>query len=952
MVTLDTETLIEREEASEVVDEVTASAGRADGSVAVIEAMAGLGKTALLSRARERAASAGMTVAAARGAELERDFSFGVVRQLLERVVAGATASERADLLSGSARPAALALGLDDPAWADRADAVPGRRAATVMHGLYWLVVNLAERGPMVVIVDDAHVADAASLRWLHYLVRRLDGLPVAVLVTTRPREPGADWQTLEAIAAEPHVRAVRLAPLTQHGAANLVRRLLGGAADDEFCAACHMVTGGNPFLLRELTEALARDGVGPTTASVTKVHELVPEAVTRSVILRMARLPEVAGRLAQATAVLGSGAPIRDAAALAELDADSAARGADALARAGILSPGLPLEFVHPLLHAAVLDDLPAAERAVHHARAARVVASGGAGADVIAAHLLRAQPAGDPWAVERLREAAAEALARGDPRSAIALLRRAYDEPVPTKARVPLLQELLQASFIAMDSSALDALDADVEAEVAADPLALQQSAMPVMLSLYFRGRQQEALTVLERSVATAAQAGDVALALRLEARWITFAQVLPSEAVRRLEPYAGRVEPGTFAGRLLDATSAWFESFMGRSAAETSQRARRALADGRLVAELQDDDWVLGTCVYTLVLTDELELAERLIGHILELGRARGSASAVAGGSFLSASVARHRGNLVRAEGDAETAVRAFGEAGIVASLPTMTALLVDTLIERGRLGQAATELAATGMDADVPPLWWCAPVLWSRAKLRLAQGRTREGVDDLLEHGRRAGEARIGGSLSYPWASYAAPCLYSLGAEADALEIAERELRVARAWGTPRAIGQALRALGLVTAGSPGIELLRESVETLARSPARLEHARALIDLGATLRRSNRRSDARPPLRAGLDMAHRCGAEPLADRAMNELRATGAKPRKAVLTGVEALTASERRIAEMASEGRTNREIAQALFVTIKTVETHLGHTFQKLSVNSRSELGPLLAGRPS
>ena len=951
MATQQIDSLLEREEAISAIDEVIASAQRGEGSLAVIEAAAGLGKTALLSATRDRAASAKLHVVSALGAELERDFSFGVVRQLFERLVTRARPGERERLLSGPAHLAAPVLGvtLDDPMLAEPSEDLLMQRGAAAMHGLYWLVANIAERGPLLMMVDDAHLADTVSLRCMHYLVRRLEGLPVAALVAARPREPGTNWEALEAIAVERRVRTVPLKSLTPDGAAELVRRAVGSGADDEFCTACRSVTGGNPFLLRELTAELARNGVEPTAASAHRVRELIPDTVARSVLLRVARLPETARALVRAAAVLGSGAQLRDAASLADLDASSAARAADALARAGILAPGLPLRFVHPLVHAAALNDLPDAERTVWHARAARIVSTGGAGVDSVAAHLLRAPPAGDAWVVVQLRRAAAEAIVRGDPRSATSLLRRAFVEPVPQAERIPVLQELLQAGFIAMDPHALEGLDADAEAEIAADPIALKQSAITVVISLYFRGREQEALAVLERGVSAAAAAGDDGLALLLLVRWINFAQVQPLDALRRLEPYAGRVKPGTFAARLLDASRAWFGLFTGRSASETGEVGRRAFADGRLVAELSDDHWVLSTCVFAVLLADDLELGERLIGQILELGRARGFASAVASGCFLSAYVTRLRGDLSRAQEDAQLAVRAFGAAGIVASLPVMTALLVDTLVERGRLADAARELAAAGADAEIPDLWFFAPVLWCRAKLRLAQGQRREAVEDALEAERRANRASLN-NVFPPWVSYAAPCLFQVGAYADARRFAEQDLDKARAWGTPRVIGQAQHALGLCTTGPRGVELLRDSVRTLERSPAYLEHARALVDLGAALRRHNRRSEAREPLRMGLDMAHRCDAQPLAERALHELRATGAKPRKAVLTGVEALTPSERRVAALAAEGQTNRQIAHALFVTIKTVDTHMTHVFQKLDLHSRSELEPVLRGR--
>ena len=144
------------------------------------------------------------------------------------------------------------------------------------------------------------------------------------------------------------------------------------------------------------------------------------------------------------------------------------------------------------------------------------------------------------------------------------------------------------------------------------------------------------------------------------------------------------------------------------------------------------------------------------------------------------------------------------------------------------------------------------------------------------------------------------------------------------------------------------GAGAVDRLREAAEVLERSPARLEHARALTDLGAALRRANRRVEARSALQDGLELASRCGARPLAELARTELRAAGGRSSDPGGTGVEQLTASERRVAELAAEGHSNPEIAQALFVTRKTVETHLGHVYGKLGISGRGELSRALA----
>jgi DNA-binding CsgD family transcriptional regulator len=179
------------------------------------------------------------------------------------------------------------------------------------------------------------------------------------------------------------------------------------------------------------------------------------------------------------------------------------------------------------------------------------------------------------------------------------------------------------------------------------------------------------------------------------------------------------------------------------------------------------------------------------------------------------------------------------------------------------------------------------------------------------------------------------------------EADGLLAVELER--ARRSGSATAIGAALRAQGVLHHDQPGTETLEEAAAILERSPDKLERARALADLGAALRRTNQRAAAREPLRRALDLAHRCGAIPLADRAREELIATGARPRHTVLSGIDALTVSERRVARMAAEGLSNREIAQALFVSMNTVTRHLTHAYQKLDISRRSELVAALSG---
>ena len=269
------------------------------------------------------------------------------------------------------------------------------------------------------------------------------------------------------------------------------------------------------------------------------------------------------------------------------------------------------------------------------------------------------------------------------------------------------------------------------------------------------------------------------------------------------------------------------------------------------------------------------------------------------------------------------------------------------LVPCLLERGKLDEAAELVDSAGMDGELPPAFIFSGVAWSRGLVRAAQGRNADALADFLDCGRREQAWREVNPAVVPWRSHAALAHAQLGQHAEARRLACEELELARRYGAPRAIGIALRALGLVeeAAGNPdeGLEHLSEAVAVLERSEARLEHARALTDLGAALRRTGHRVRGREPLRRGLDLADRCGATVLVRSARTELLVAGGRPRRRRLSGAEALTPSERRIAEMAAGGCSNRKIAQDLFVTVKTVEGHLGRAYGKLGIGSRVEL---------
>ncbi|HEX8085486.1 MAG TPA: AAA family ATPase [Solirubrobacteraceae bacterium] len=935
--------LLEREaELAALGAALEAAAGGAGGLV-VVEGPAGIGKTRLLREARERAARTGMRVLAARGSELERDFPFGVVRQLLEPAVLAADEREREELLAGAAAPARGLVGAEGDAGGDGASAHPfADPSFATLNALYWLVSNLAEGGPVLLAVDDAHWADSASLRLLRFLLPRLEELPVLLVVAARPSDPAADVELLARIAADPAARVLRPQALTREPVAGLVRAALGAQVDDAFCDACLEASGGNPFLLSELLAALAAEGSTGGREDAQHVREVAPASISRAVLVRLARLPEAARRLAHAVAVLGDDAAARDAAALAELDRALAAEAADALAGAGVLEAQRPLRFVHPLVRNAIYGDLPPGQRALAHERAAALLRAAGAEPERVAVHLLAADPDGDRSTVETLLAASRRALDRAAPEAAVRYLRRALAEPPPPELRTEVVKRLSIAAFRSPDRSAFG--DADPIAELTADTDTLIVAAPTLTAALAADGRNDDIATLLDRAIAAARDAGRLEDALGLEVQRVTWTHTPPAEAQRRIAPY---VEPlaGTHAEPALFALRAWWAMFTpGAHAHDAADLALRAIEHRRplhdLVGIAQGPQAIL-----VLLRAERLDVAERAIEQLAADANASGEAPAIAGAAFLRSELALLRGEVARAAAEAGAAVEAGRQGEFLWAVPIWLANLVEALVERDELDAADAALHADGMAGPLPRSYWFTPVVLARGRLRLAQGRMREAADDLL--GAAADLDGVGISAPYhPWPADAACALTALGEQDEARRLLDARLGEARVWGTARPRAALLRAQGALTGD---LDTLREAVAIADTPAARLEHAKALAELGAALRRANHRAAAREPLHAALDLARAGGALATARRAHAELEATGEKLRPLIAGGVESLTPSERRIADLAAEGRSNRDIAQSLFLTVKTVETHLSNAYRKLGIRSRRDLEAALSG---
>jgi len=930
--------LLEREQELGELSDAVWAAQRARGRIVLVEAAAGLGKTSLLRAAAQLAAEAGFTCLRARASELEHDFAYGCVRQLLEPAIAKVDDAEHDRLFQGAA---GLAGPLFAPAGAPH-PASTGDPSFSMLHGLYWLLVNLADKQPVALAVDDLQWSDPESLRFLNHLAPRLDGLPLVVFASTRGGESIAT--EVARLAAGPETTVLRPQPLSVGAVDELCQDRLGGAVERDLVAACGEATGGNPFFLEALLREIRDQGIGPGARDAVRVRGLGPSVVAQAVLLRLSSGPASAGALVRAAAVLGDGASLVEAAALAELGDDEAASAADRLVALSILEPGERLEFAHPIVREAVYADIGPRRRAQAHARAAGILTAHGASEERIAAQIAEAEPGRDPARVVLLRRVAADALARGAPTAAAASLGRALAEPPPSDSRAAVLLELGSVEYRLARPDAIDHLTAAVE--LIEDPELLAGAVRWLGLALTMAGDSDRAVDAIE-PVIGAVEPVDRELALSLEAELAAHAQEASVErrapAAKRLERYSD-LRGATPAERLVLAGLAFERARASESSSESAALLERGLAGGRLVAEQEVD--VAGPFYLLLVgllATDALDVADGCLEQALAAARDRASIPAEAFLIEFRGWVALRRGDVARAEADAQTALEVLTAHDIQLGRAFALGLLVEALIEDGEVEAADEAMRTSGLGDDIPPGMAMNDLLEARGLLRIAQGRTRAGLDDLLEFGRR--DALWGGAnpLASRWRSRAAVALAALGDADEARRMARDDLDRAQRWGAASGIGIALRASALADAGAPAIGRLREAVEMLAGSPARLEHARALTDLGAALRRANHRSEARGPLDQALTLARRCCAHALIRRATTELRAAGGWPSEPERGGAQQLTASERRIAEMAADGHSNPEIAQALFVTRKTVETHLGHVYRKLGISGRGEL---------
>ncbi|MEU2494317.1 AAA family ATPase [Streptomyces sp. NPDC007883] len=924
--------LLERVHERELLEAAVRRAHRGNGRMVVLEGAAGLGKTSLLRGAREEAADLGFGILHARGCELERDFPWTVVRQLFECFLDGGHHGEGRNPMAG---PAALAGGIFDYGQAEtRTGPAVEEQLYAALHGLYWLCRNLAERQPLLLVIDDAQWADAASLRFVSYLANRLDDDPILVVLATSPAEEAAHRDLLRTACAAPLAELVTLSELTPDAVRQLTAETLGDTPDESFAEACHTLTGGNPQHLLELLREVERAGIAPVAADVPRIHRLAPGRAAQGVRRRLDRLPDRAIALARAVAVLRGQAEPQHCARVAGLDEDGASEAAGVLRDAGLLASGTPYAFNRPVIRQVVYEGMPARLRNAAHRTAAECLSTDPATAVPAAEHLCRTDPGPDRWAADVLRAASSRLIGQGDPRSAARYLRRAMGELSAYETDASFWAELGAAELRAHEPAAVECLTEALH-----------------------RGPRPD----LERAIRL-----DLAQALAAAGR--------PDEAAETLSGHtsAGGSQLwalGAVLHRLFGTTQAPCPSgppvedratLCAHAAAEALSRGRPLHRVARLSAaavaggvRLGPHDvelppasiaaWVLAQCgdpIRAEGILNEVIAAASRAGHLL--------ASATAEG--LRAMVLLDTGRITEA---ADTARSLLGRTGAkdleTIHVPLATAVLVHCMIEQDRTAEAADLLARQGLADGLHGGAVHLPVRAARGRLFAALGRTREAVREFLDCRRLAQKGRWRHSCATGGWFVDGVRALALGVGASAARtLAFDEVKRASSLGAAQPLAAALCAYGEIVGGDKGIRRMEQADHLLAELPLPLDRARVLLALGGALRRGGDRSGARQRLTAAAELARGCAAESLENAAHAELRLTGARPAPATSKDAAALTPAEQRVADKASEGLTNKEIAQALFITVKTVEWHLGQAYSKLGIRKRSELARALS----
>ncbi|MFD8980543.1 LuxR C-terminal-related transcriptional regulator [Streptomyces sp. NPDC059564] len=907
-----------------------AADARAGAARAVlVRGPAGIGRTRLLAVASERLAAAGMAV----------------------RRVTG--------LPGGSVSVArAVDVLLEPPPVTSPLPTSPASAGPRDTHRdwrrLHRRALDLLADGPTALVIDDAQWCDEASLRCVDFILRRSAAQPLLVVLAQRTGAPGPGTQVLTEILAQDRCALLDLGPLDETGTQRMITRVFGGPADQPFVRRCTEITGGNPLLLDRLLRALRTIGIPPDAGALHQLSAVHHTVLTSLVPEFLAAGPRPARQVATALAVLGRSA-VDPLAALSGLSGRRVENALSWLRHIEAVPPGSPARMREGI-RAAVLGALDGPELQELRVRAARVLSDAGHPAAEVAEQLAPLDRIDEPWMFAVLRDALAEAPTGATVRAAGRWLRAGPGRRLGAAERRALHVELARAASrtVVAPAHALWHL----RQALAVTPGPREQAPVAVQYAMMALGtrRAPEALRLLERVLddlraATGAgeEPADHELRVTVESALLATAvndrTALPAARARAASlPVPSGHSPAD--RRLLAALSA-FAALDGGSARRAAALARQALrAD-----EPGTAGWGVFCSSAVLALADSVDEALAALDQALTPAEAHPPLwprrAALAGRSLILHGI----GDVPAAARDAWAAVEVVGPAA--GAPPFARIALSSVLLSQGETRQAAAELdalARTAPDLD-RSVWEWQHYLYTKGRILRELGDLEGALELWRQCGRSQEEAGIANPVLAPWWLPAATTLGRLGRGAEAAGIVAAARERARCWGTPRALGLGLVAEASVVEGRDRTALLAEAVGLLSRSPARLELAKAEYQLGRELLVLGDARSARGHLRQAIGLATRCGYHVLAAIARDALVTAGGRMPQLAAIPLDSLTHSERRIATLAERGHSNKKIAEALFITPRTVEMHLTNVYRKLDVRGRADLPRGLGGHP-
>ncbi|OIK25998.1 hypothetical protein VT52_018910 [Streptomyces malaysiense] len=800
-----------------------------------------------------------------------------------------------------------------------------------------------ARRHPLVIVVNHIQWMDETSLRWFGSMVRHLNNLSVFLVLAHRTDETPVDRALIDEISKRDRCRTVTLSPLSPHSVRAVVETAFPGQrCDDAFVQACAAATLGRPSHLDGLLASLTAGSVPPRASHVEQVRRCGERLQAEAAAGRLPRQPADLQEVAAVAAVLGEEGSCAMIADMLNMYGDTISGLVEGLTQVGIFRATGDSEryrFGNAALRGLVCRDMPADARRALHMRAARRLNDLAAPLHQVAQHLLQADVAGDAWACGVLKEAAQDALEAGDPKTCAEYARRVLRDPVPEEVRAEVLWLLGRAEVLFAPAAADRHLGEAVRlfSEPARQAEAIVERAYARVLR---QGSTESTLRPPRAAVAHVdvnafAELGDTELVLSV--RSLTCA--VPGRDAVPIPESLGRPGVSDTLG-ITPGERELLASVGGDLACRSEPRdvplelVQRALAGERPAGSASIV--LLLRCITVLTWAGHLREAQHWADHMLAGALRQDALFPQVIARCQRADIALRMGDLPVALTEAERALVLTETQHEVKSCHAVALTAVARV--RGAMGHHEESVGLLQGLHDLP-----ASALGIRGMFRLKSGDHLRALTDLMECGQRLQALDIVNPALSAWRSCAALAWKGLGNAAEARRLAEKEVELARRWGAPAVVGQALRTLGAVTSGAPAERALAESVSLLEQTDARLQLALSLVAAGKALGQKGSLVQARQSLRRGMRLAEESGARSLTAEAHSSLLAAGGRLRRAPVSGLPALTPTERRIAAHAADGRTNKGIAELLHITPRTVEVHLTRVYGKLSIPGRNAL---------